>query len=230
MIASQSGTCFSDGFAGSCGTPQPKGAYCGWHDYNGNVPYTNLPYMLDAGQLCGENWINKGTTGLADGVSMIAGHEYAETATDPEPPNGWADNADPWGGEIGDKCVWGGSLWGGHDAQGNVTLPAGTFAMQSLWSNKVRACMITSRPGVTVTVPRNRSWRINTVFNYKIHATTNTDYGIHFTARNLPYGLRITKGGYIIGKATRLGTWTVTVTATTIGAHTSVHFTWKIIR
>jgi len=47
VIASQSGTCFSDGFAGSCGTPTTATtAYCAWHSMttDNSVPFTNLPY------------------------------------------------------------------------------------------------------------------------------------------------------------------------------------------
>ena len=233
VIASQSGTCFSDGFAGSCGTPQPSGFYCGWHDYNGNVPYTNLPYMLNAGQLCGENWINKGSSGLTDGVSTVAAHEYAETATDPEPSTGWADNSDTIsGGEISDKCAWGGSNWStlGSDAYGNVTLPTGTFAMQSLWSNAAGRCLLTTHPTISVTKPPNQTTIINHTVRLQVHAKTNTGTRITFRAASLPTGLHISTSGLITGKITKLGTWTVTVTASTYGTHASVHFTWKVIR
>ncbi len=128
VIATQSGTC-PQGFA--CGG---SGSYCAWHS-SSNEPYTNLPYMLDAGTDCGENFVNSGSAGIHDGFSMVGGHEYAETITDPSPDSGWIDFSDPYGGEIGDKCVWGGELWGGSDPYGNVTLSTGTFAMQSLWSN-----------------------------------------------------------------------------------------------
>ena len=233
VIASQSGTCFdtSDGgFAGSCGSPG-SGAYCAWHSYDGLVAFTNLPYMLDAGAICGENWINRGSNGLTDGVSIIAGHEYAETATDPEPTSGWADNADTIsGGEVGDKCAWGGTIWGSHDAQGNVTLATGTFAMQSLWSNAAGRCILTTSPVVSITRPRNQQTILNHRVILRMHASTNSGFTVTFRASHLPTGLHIGPAGLITGKATRLGRWVVTVTATTYGAHKSTSFIWKVIR
>ena len=233
VIASQSGTCFdtSDGgFVGSCGSPG-SGAYCAWHSYDGLVAFTNLPYMLNAGIGCGENWINSGSKGLTDGVSIIAAHEYAETATDPEPTSGWADNADTIsGGEVADKCAWGGTNWGGHDAQGNVTLSTGTFAMQSLWSNAAGRCILTANPVVSITRPRNQQTILKHAVRLQVHASTNSGMKVTFRASHLPTGLRIGPGGLITGKATRLGKWTVTVTASTYGAHKSTSFIWKVIR
>ncbi len=128
IVATQSGTCPS-GFA--CGG---SGSYCAWHS-SSNEPYTNLPYILDAGTSCGENFVNSGSAGTDDGFSIVGGHEYAETITDPYPPSGWYDYNDPYGGEIGDKCAWGGEIWGGSVPYGNVALSTGSFAMQSLYSN-----------------------------------------------------------------------------------------------
>ena len=139
------------------------------------MAFTNLPYMLNAGIECGENWINSGGKGLTDGVSIIAAHEYAETATDPEPTSGWADNADTIsGGEVADKCAWGGTNWGGHDAQGNVTLSTGTFAMQSLWSNAAGRCILTASPVVSITRPRNQQTILKHAVRLQVHASTNS--------------------------------------------------------
>jgi hypothetical protein len=132
VIASQSGTSFSDGF----GTQ-----YCAWHS-SSNEPYTNLPYILDAGASCGQNFINAGSAGTYDGFSIVGGHEYAETITDPVPVSGWFDSNDSYGGEIGDKCAWGGSNWGGSDPSGDVNLSTGSFAMQSLYSNATQSCVM----------------------------------------------------------------------------------------
>jgi hypothetical protein len=123
--------------------------YCGWHtnSVSGGETFTNLPYTLDAGPNCGENFVNSGTAGLYDGFSIVGGHEYAETITDPQPDSGWFDaNDNVSGGEIGDKCAWGGELWGplGSDPYGNVTLSTGSFAMQSLWSNANGACAMSA--------------------------------------------------------------------------------------
>ena len=41
--------------------------------------------------------------GTLDGVSIVEGHEYAETITDQNPAGGWTD---PSGSETGGKCAW----------------------------------------------------------------------------------------------------------------------------
>jgi hypothetical protein len=149
VVASQSGTCFSDGFEGNCGSAQNSSTdYCAWHS-SSNEPFTNLPYLLDAGTECGENFVNAGSAGTYDGFNIIGGHEYAETVTDPDPFTGWSDSGDSISdggapGEIGDKCAWGGSGFGLSDPIGDVTLSTGTFAMQSLWSNAAGRCVMTS--------------------------------------------------------------------------------------
>jgi Divergent InlB B-repeat domain len=122
VIATQSGTCPSGFYAPSCGG---SGAYCAWHS-NSNEPYTNLPYLLDAGASCGEDFVN--SNGTQDGFSIVEGHEYAETVTDPYPYSGWVDLADFSGGEIGDKCAW-------NSLSSDVNLSTGDFAMQPLYSN-----------------------------------------------------------------------------------------------
>ena len=88
---------------------------------------------------CGADWIN--AEGPLDGFSTVGGHEYAESITDPVPDSGWMDSSDSVsGGEIADKCAWGGAAWGGDDPDGDITLPTGKFAMQSLWDNATRSC------------------------------------------------------------------------------------------
>lgn len=108
--------------------------YCAWHssasDGFGNpVAYTNFPYQTDAGASCGENFVNPGSAGLLDGVSIVGGHEYAEAMTDP--------NLDAWydanGQETGDKCAW-------SPASADIALSTGSFAVQPLWSNAVSGC------------------------------------------------------------------------------------------
>jgi serine protease len=118
IIATQPGTCPNGFSPGGC-----PGAhnYCAWHSY-ANSPYTNLPYQPDAGTSCGEYSVS----GVNDGFSIVGGHEYAETATDPF-LNAWIDNSDPGGGEIGDKCVW-------TDLQFTY-LSTGAYPTQPLWSN-----------------------------------------------------------------------------------------------
>jgi len=154
VVASQSGTCFSDGFAGS--SCQPVAAkYCAWHaataDGSTGLSFTNLPYQLDAGGQCGEDFINAG--GTWDGFSMVGGHEYAESVTDPQPETGWIDTADTLsGGEVADKCAWAGAGWGGGDPDGDITLPTGAFAVQSLWSNATGSCQMSAAASPAATL------------------------------------------------------------------------------
>jgi hypothetical protein len=112
------------------------GRSCAWH-YWVNAPtaavqYTNLPYMPDAGQNCGNYSVNNS---ILDGVTIIESHEYAETETDPwvgagDGYEGWNDSARNFG-ENGDKC-------NGAVANRNVALATGTFPVQAEWSNYTR--------------------------------------------------------------------------------------------
>jgi serine protease len=117
--------------------------FCAWHDSTGDstltggavsspygqLAFTNLPYVTDAGASCGQGFVNPGPAGALDGVTLVAGHEYAETLTDPYPSSGWIDSS---GNENGDKCAW---ISAGQGASQNVTLSTGTFAVQSTWAN-----------------------------------------------------------------------------------------------
>jgi hypothetical protein len=107
--------------------------YCAWHSSTsssyGNVAYTNMPYITDAGASCGANFVNAGSAGLTDGITIVGGHEFAETETDIYPSSGWLDRN---GQENGDKCAW---ISSGQGASANISLSSGTFAVQSLWSN-----------------------------------------------------------------------------------------------
>jgi hypothetical protein len=114
-----------------------SGGVCAWHDWapvaygDRGVSYTSLPYMPDAGTGCGNYSVNNN---ILDGVTIIEGHEYAESATNPyisyngpSTTEGWDDNT--YGsGEIGDKCM-------GVGGFRNAAFSTGTFPVQSLWSN-----------------------------------------------------------------------------------------------
>ena len=133
FIVSPSGT-HPDGF-------NTSGAnFCGWHDYSpsssGDLAFSNMPYVSDAGSACGVSFVNHGGTGVLDGFSLVAGHEYAETLTDQNPPGGWAAAS---GAEVGDECAW---ISSGQGASANVTMSTGAFAMQSIWSNDTHRCDI----------------------------------------------------------------------------------------
>jgi hypothetical protein len=104
--------------------------YCAYHSSTsssyGYVAYTNLPYMTDAGATCGANYNGLGPNA---GVTIVEGHELAETITDQFPNGGWLDGS---GAENGDKCAW---ISSGQGATANITISTGTFPVQSLWSN-----------------------------------------------------------------------------------------------
>jgi 3D (Asp-Asp-Asp) domain-containing protein len=232
VVASQPGTCFSDGFAGSCGTVSTGGSYCAWHSFSSaGVPFTNLPYQPDAGTSCGKNWINPGTTGTYDGVTTVAGHEYAESITDPEAGQGWYDPADGIsGGEIADKCAWGGLTFGLNDPKGNITLSTGTFAMQSLWSNAAGRCVLTSAPHVTVTSPGTQRSTLGRGVSLQIQASTNTGTALSYKASGLPAGLSINGStGKITGTpGTTAGTSAATVTVSSYATSATVAFSWQV--
>ena len=104
--------------------------YCAWHSSTsssyGNVAYTNLPYITDAGASCGANFNNLGPNA---GITIVEGHEMAETATDQFPNGGWLDRN---GEENGDKCAW---ISSGPGASSSVSMNGASFPVQSLWSN-----------------------------------------------------------------------------------------------
>jgi serine protease len=147
VILSPHGTT-PDGFNTSSGN------FCAWHDWNGDYPgatspygdiaFTNMPYVYDAGTSCGMGSVNGATTALGklDGFSIVEGHEYAELITDQNPAGGWTNKTGSAsnGQENGDECAW--VTTGAQAATQNVTMSTGTFAMQSTWSNDTNACNI----------------------------------------------------------------------------------------
>ncbi|GAC1419145.1 MAG: hypothetical protein NVSMB57_13580 [Actinomycetota bacterium] len=108
--------------------------YCAYHSdkpsSQGDLAYTYFPYMTDGGSGCGQYAVNSGSNGRLDGVSIVGGHEYAETVTDATPNSGWHDAT---GSENGDKCAF---IFFGPGALKNTNFANGSFAVQSLWSNK----------------------------------------------------------------------------------------------
>ncbi len=120
-------------------------SYCAYHGAIAaypNVTYTNLPYMPDAGTTCGANFVN----GPLDGVSIIEGHELAESITDPL-GNAWVDAWIP-DNEIADKCAW--------TDLANITTSAGNFAVQPLWSQAANGCVLPTGP-IAPPAPTNLS-------------------------------------------------------------------------
>jgi serine protease len=105
--------------------------YCAYHSETGSLPYTNMPYITDAGASCGANFIpaSGGITGSKEGITIVGGHEYAETLTDPNASTGWLDAS---GEETGDKCAW---ISSGQGASTVITMNGANFAVQSEFSN-----------------------------------------------------------------------------------------------
>ncbi|HEV2451456.1 MAG TPA: Ig domain-containing protein, partial [Streptosporangiaceae bacterium] len=214
--------------------------FCAWHDYNGDstlsggavsspygdIAFTNLPYIPDAGTSCGQNFVNG--NGPLDGVSIVEGHEYAETVTDQNPAGGYTDST---GAENGDKCAWitPGTAGGSFD----LSLTTGSFAVQTTWANDGSggngACegshpIVTNPGGNTVTVnnPGNQTGTVGTAASLQMSATdSQSGQTFTWTASGLPAGLSInSSSGLISGTPTTANTYSVTVTATdTTGAH-----------
>jgi serine protease len=113
-------------------------SYCAWHSSTsssyGDIAYTNLPYITDAGASCGANFNNLGATA---GITIVEGHEFAETITDQFPNGGWLDSS---GAEIGDKCAW-------NAATSSLAFGNSNYAVQPLWSNAANSgsggCVLT---------------------------------------------------------------------------------------
>jgi serine protease len=221
--------------------------FCAWHDYNGDstlsggavtspygdIAFTNLPYITDQGSSCGQGFVN--SNGTLDGVTIVEGHEYAETVTDQNPAGGYTDSG---GQENGDKCAWitPGTAGGSFD----LALATGTFAVQTTWANdgnsNAGTCEgshpIVTNPGggntVTVTSPGNQSGTVGTAVSLQVSAADSASgQTLTYSATGLPAGLSISSSGLISGTPTTAGTSSVTVTATdTTGAHGSAAFTW----
>jgi hypothetical protein len=223
VVATQSGTCPAGFVASSC--PDP-GDECSYHA-SSNEPFTNLPYLLDAGSECGEDFVNSGDT--YDGFSIVGGHEYAESITDPYPFNGWVDPADNDAfGEIADKCIW-------SSQSSNVTLSTGSFAMQPLWSNSADACVMSQMQNGDITLdnPGTQGNYQYTRVSLQAIGTSSDGYQLTWSAKGLPSGLTIdTSDGLISGKAEATpGTYNVTVSAsdpTVANSPATVRFSWTV--
>jgi serine protease len=139
------------------------GFYCGYHDSAGAsygpVVYVDLPHVTDletpAHQpiSCGQNAVNRGAAGQYDGVSIVAGHEFAEAVTDPYPGTGWLDAK---GNEAADKCQ---NVSTGPGAPGDLRLATGTFAVQGIWSNVAGGCRVHGGDACLAAVPGRREPR-----------------------------------------------------------------------
>ncbi len=126
-----------------------QSGFCAWHDYTGDsgldgggavsgpgtpLAFTNMPYIPNAGASCGAGFVNPGNA--LDGVTIVGGHEYAETLTDQFPTGGWLANN---GEETGDLCAW--KTSGAGNSQ-DITLSTGKFAVEGTWSNLAKSCAV----------------------------------------------------------------------------------------
>ena len=221
--------------------------FCAWHDYSGDstlsggavgspfpFAFTNLPYITDVGAACGENFVNAGSVGLLDGVTIVEGHEYAETITDQFPAGGWTDST---GAENGDKCAW---ISSGQGAAQNITLTTGTFAVQSTWANdfaggtggcEVSHPIVTNGTNtVTVTNPGSQTSIVGARVSLQMQATdSQSGQTLTWSASGLPTLSINSSSGLISGTPTTPGTSSVTVTATdTTGASGTARFSWTV--
>ncbi len=169
-------------------------------------------------------------------MTIVEGHEYAETITDQFPAGGWTDST---GAEDGDKCAW---ISSGQGASQNISLTTGSFAVQSTWANdfnsgaggcEVSHSIVTNPSGNTVTVtnPGNQTSTVGTAVGLQIQASDSASgQTLSYSASGLPAGLSInSSSGLISGTPTTAGTSSVTVKATdTTGASGSASFTWTL--
>lgn len=198
--------------------------FCAWHSATQDsgltgapggaaIYYTNLPYIPDMGWSCGADYVN-GITGALDGVTIVEGHEYAETLTDPEPGGGWVDST---GYEIGDKCAWVGT--GGTGGAVNLNLSTGSYAVQAMWSNATGACansssVFNAADKVTLTPPAALTAINHGTVSTKASATSSVGSAVTYSASGLPAGLTLNStSGVITGAPTTNGTTAVTLSA-----------------
>lgn len=230
------------------------GGFCAWHDYNGDttlsggaasspygdIAFTNMPYVMDQGSSCGQNFVN--SNGTDDGYTIVEGHEYAETVTDQNPAGGWTASS---GQENGDECAW---ISSGQGASANVSMSTGSFAMQSTWSNDTNRCDIShsivgggtggndfsisaSPSSLSIAQGSNGTSTISTA------VTSGSAATVSLTASVSPSGptaslspTSVTAGGsstltVSVGSSVASGTYTVTVTGTEGSANHSTSVT-----
>jgi len=227
VVATQSGTC-PKGFIGTA-CPTSTNPYCAYHSFS-NEPYINLPYQLDAGTTCFENFVN--AAGTNDGWSIVGGAEYAGTITNPF-GNAWFDLGN--GSEIGDKCA--GIPPGSPGGAFNLTLAAGPFAVRSLWSNaSVNSggigCVATGavKDSIKITSPGSQTTGVGATVNLTIQGSSTAGNPLTWNAIGLPSGLGINSStGTVTGTPTSAAVYHPVITAMDVaGARHSLQFTWTI--
>ncbi len=222
----------------------PNGGWCAWHDWNGDVgasssvgdiAFTNMPYVLDLGTSCGQNFVNSGSAGTLDGFTIVEGHEYSETITDQNPAGGWTDTS---GAENMDKCAW--IAPGAQGGAANLSTAHGSFAMQGTWSNDsvggTGRCEFTHTVfggggggNPAVSNPGTQTGTVGVATSLTMTASGGTP-PYTWSATGLPAGLSINaSSGVISGTPTTAATYTPNVTATDTASHNgSASFSWVI--
>ena len=106
--------------------------------------------------------------GTLDGVTIVEGHEYAETITDQNPAGGYTDSS---GEENGDKCAWitpgQGALAGHHADHRHLrrSVHLGERRQRNAGGCEVTHAIVTNPGGgntVTVTNPGNQTGTVGT--------------------------------------------------------------------
>jgi serine protease len=229
-----------------------QGAYCAWHDYNGDstltggavasdvgdFPFSNQPYNIDSGAGCGVGFVN--SPGTTDGFSMTLGHEWHETLSDQNPAGGWTNHVSGSsynGQENSDECAW--LSPGTTGGAANISFGSfGTYAEQASWSNDTNSCAI-SHPivnhggtGDTVSVSAigSQSWTVGTAVSLQVSASSSAGKTLSYSASGLPAGVSINSStGLISGTPTAAASGSATVTASdSTPASGSASFSWSV--
>jgi hypothetical protein len=203
--------------------------YCAYHNvtqYAGaDLSWTNMPFLPDQGANCGANFIPSGPSPALQGFSIVGGHEYAESATDPDTATGTYAWYDVNGEEIGDKCAWQGIF--------TEATATGSYVQQPEWSNAISGCAQTSHVADTITMQRGVSLASvhGQAVTFGVYAHSAHGYAVSYSATGLPAGLSINAAGLITGVPTTVGTYTAHIAAhdTAYSYDTaSTVFTWTI--
>jgi hypothetical protein len=214
--------------------------FCGWHDDTADtatgihapgpdVAFVNMPYVTDAGFACGVGAVHAGAAGTDDGITIVAGHEYAEWLTDPFPPGGWSNAST--GDETGDECMW---ITPGHQgAMSDVPLATGVFPMQSVWSNRGGACITEAVSTVRTAASRQISSVQSVPVTFGLRAMAGIrGRSLIYWAAGLPRGMRIDpRTGRITGRPLgAAGRYTVRISVSdTFGPPVTGVIPWRII-
>jgi hypothetical protein len=206
------GSCFGDGPSDCALGGDANAGYCGYHADIGSARllYAVIPYNAVDGH-CRSDKPRPNRSTADPTISTIA-HEFAETATDPL-GDAWTNDS---GNEIADICLkrFGPALGGSSgDTAYNEVIAGGHYYLQELWSNYGNSCAAAAPAGhVSIRAPRwaPRGTRVHLI----AHASAP---GRRIVCYRWTFG-----GGAGRRRArpettrawTRIGNYTVTVTAT----------------